>query len=411
MAYSITRAIIKRTSHKPASTRLDLTERRIRQVSAWIVLYLLLQTELGLAWDRNWHDYIGRDQFWIPPHIMMYTGLAGTGLIALVVVLLDTLRYYRKAAGVDESSTVRILGFFHAPLGFILMGFGTFTDLLAAPFDNYWHQLYGIDVTLWSPFHLMGTFGAIIAGIGMIYAFASEAAHEREVEHTSSRVLGLNGPEWGMMVLLAAFQELVLPALTAFTPIVLGPVQLLTYPLILVIAASSSLISVYLCIRKPGTTILTVCILWSLAIATQAFVPFAIRSMVAMLGLTYRFGRGAPVFNVTLALMPLFYLACALIVEAGAYWQRRAGEKEHDALRGTRLLGALMAVPAVLIPPAIVYVFGTLAPVIPLPPDVLHVLTPGWFDMLLTLPVAMLAGAIMASAGTVLGDIWQWNKQ
>ncbi len=86
--------------HKPAPMRPDLAERKIRQVCAWIVLCLLLEAELGLAWDRRWHDYVGRDQFWIPPHIMMYVGIAGTGLISLFVVLLDTVRYRQRKAGV-----------------------------------------------------------------------------------------------------------------------------------------------------------------------------------------------------------------------------------------------------------------------------------------------------------------------
>ncbi len=259
----------KRASHKSASMRPDITEHRIRQVSAWIVLCLLLLAEFGLAWDRRWHDMVGRDQFWIPPHIMMYTGIAGAGLIALCVVLVDTLRYYQKKAGVDDSSTVNILWFFHAPLGFILLGIGMLIDAIAAPLDNYWHVLYGVDVTFWAPFHLMGHLGAVIGVLGIIYAFASEAAYERQVEDPSPRLLWLNGPEWGIVVLLAGFQEVVLPALTAFIPIVLGPVQLITYPLILVLAASLFPISLYLCIRKPGITLLMKMILWPLSLATE----------------------------------------------------------------------------------------------------------------------------------------------
>ncbi len=133
----------------PITKSPDLAERRLRCVGAWILLYLSLQAELGLAWDRNWHDLVGRDQFFTPPHIMLYSGVGGAGLVALVVVLVDTLRYYHKKPGVDDNSTVKTLGFFHAPLGYILLGFGALTDLLAAPLDNYWHLLYGIDVTLW----------------------------------------------------------------------------------------------------------------------------------------------------------------------------------------------------------------------------------------------------------------------
>jgi hypothetical protein len=408
MAHSI--AQTKVTRHQPASTRTDLTERRIRQVSAWIILCLLLLADLGLAWDRRWHDYVGRDQFWIPPHIMMYTGVGGTGLIALIVVLVDTWRYYQKKAGVDDNSTVRILRFFHAPLGFVLLGFGTLTDLIAAPLDNYWHQLYGIDVTLWTPFHLMGVFGAITAGLGITYIFASEAVYERQVEHLSSRFLGLNRLEWGIIILLAGFQELLPPALTAFIPIVLGPVQLITYPLSLTVAASVCLVSVYQCIRKPGAALLTALILWLMSVVTEAFVLFSMQFMVARLGLTYRTGR-VFVYNVTLALIPLVFLVCALIVEAAAYWQRRSSKSEHDELRGAWLIGALMAVPAVVIPSAIVFAISNLAPGIPLTFDTVLVLEPRWLDLLLTLPLAMLVGAIIASVGAVFGDIWYWNKQ
>ena len=400
----------KRASHKSASMRPDITERRIRQGSAWIVLCLLLLAEFGLAWDRRWHDMVGRDQFWIPPHIMMYTGIAGAGLIALCVVLVDTLRYYQKKAGVDDSSTVNILWFFHAPLGFILLGIGMLIDAIAAPLDNYWHVLYGVDVTFWAPFHLMGHLGAVIGVLGIIYAFASEAAYERQVEDPSPRLLWLNGPEWGIVVLLAGFQEVVLPALTAFIPIVLGPVQLITYPLILVLAASLFPISLYLCIRKPGITLLMILILWPLSLATETFTPLALRFMVARLGLTYRLGR-EPVFDVTIAMLPLLYLVSALMVEAAASWHRRSGEARNDELRGAWLLGVLMAVPAVVIPPGIAHAFSLWAPAIPLPPDVVHVLEPGWLAMLLTLPIAMLVGAIMASLGTVFGDIWHWNRQ
>ena len=411
MARAIAQTKGKRASQKSASMRPDLTERRIRQVSAWMVLCLLLIAEFGLAWDRRWHDMVGRDQFWIPPHIMMYTGVAGAGLIALCVVLVETLRYFQKKAGVNDSSTVNILWCFHAPLGFILLGFGMLIDAVAAPLDNYWHVLYGVDVTFWAPFHLMGHLGAIIGVLGIIYAFASEAAYERQVEHPSPRLLGLNGPEWGIVVLLAAFQEVVLPALTAFIPIVLGPVQLITYPLILVLAASLFPISLYLCIRKPGITLLMILILWPLSLATETLTPLALRFMVARLGLTYRLGH-EPVFDVTIAMLPLIYLICALMVEAAASWQRRSGEaRNNDELRGAWLLGVLMAVPAVLIPPGIAHAFSLVAPAIPLPPDVVHVLEPGWLAMLLTLPIAMLVGAIMASLGTVFGDIWHWNKR
>ena len=410
MAHGIAQRKEKAASYKLASMQPDFMERRIRQTSGWIMLGLMLLAELGLAWDRRWHDIVGRDQFWIPPHIMMYTGVAGAGLITLGIVLVDTRRYYQKKAGVDDSSTTSVLGFFHAPLGFILLGFGMLIDAIAAPFDNYWHELYGIDVTFWAPFHLMGHLGAAIGGLGIIYAFASEAVQQRQAEHPSRRLLGLTGPEWAVVVILAAFMEIILPALTAFTPVVLGSVQLLSYPLILVLTASLFLVSTYLCFRKPGITLLTILILWPLSIATELFTPFALRFMAMRLGLSYRLGR-EPIVDVTLALLPVFYLVCALMVEATVAWQRRSGKAGNGDLRGAWLLGVLMAIPAVVIPPGIVHALRLWAPGIPLPPDVVQVLQPTWLNMLLSLPLAMLLGAIMASLGTVFGDIWHWNTQ
>ena len=34
--------------------------------------------------------------------------------------------------------------------------------MLAAPIDDLWHRLFGIDVTLWSPPHLLGLLGVTI---------------------------------------------------------------------------------------------------------------------------------------------------------------------------------------------------------------------------------------------------------
>src|ERR1700730_5030815 len=247
-------------------------ERRLRQAGAWIILYLLLQAQLGLAWDREWHDLVGRDQFWIPPHIMMYSGLGGVGIVALVLILADTLRYWRRKPGVDDGSTVHIFWAFHAPLGFLMVGFGALTDLLAAPYDNYWHQLYGIDGTVCAPFHLMGSIGGVLAGLVSVYIFASEASIERQTPGSHYRFLGLNGSEWGVVILLAAFIELTLPSLTAFIPVPIGSMQLLTYPLILTIAICGSLFGVVQTIRKPGIASLTISVLCVEALFIQLFV-------------------------------------------------------------------------------------------------------------------------------------------
>lgn len=388
---------------KPA----DFAERRLRRVGGWFLLFLVLQAELGLAWDRNWHDTIGRDSFWIPPHIMMYTGIGAAGLVALSVVLLDTLRYYRKAPGVDDASTVPIFRIFHAPIGFIILGFGALTDLVAAPFDNWWHSLYGIDVTLWSPFHLMGTVGGLIEGLGIIYIFASEVGVERRKEPPPRRFLGLNGLEWGALAIFAAFMELILPTLTAFNSLAPGTSQwlLLTYPLPLALLAGICLIGLTNFIRKPGSAILAALLLWILALGTQAFVPWALHTFVSMFGFKFRYTDRLSAYNLVLALLPLFYLISAVMVEGFAYWQRRRGKPVEEPLRGVWLLGILIGLAALLIPPAVMHLLMVFIPLDKLPWGT-AVLAPDWLSILLSAPLALLAGVIAAIGGAVFGESW-----
>ncbi len=309
------------------------------------MLILALQAELGLAWDRNWHDLVGRNEFFTPPHMMLYSGIAVSGLIALFVVLFDTYRYYKKQPGVDDNSTVRILHFFHAPLGYVILGFGAFIGLLAAPFDNYWHILYGIDVTLWSPFHLMGTVGGIIVGLGIAFVFASEAVIERQSASQPRRFLGLSGLEWGMLLTLSAYLNLTIPASTAFIPVTVGPLQFITYPLPLAFTGAFCLVAAAKFTKKRGSALKTAVILWIETLYTMAFVPVAIRIMVMQLGLHYRFpnlpGR-LPVFNVTLALLPLVYVASALIVDRIVFSKHKNVAGKEGTLSSIWLIGSLV---------------------------------------------------------------------
>jgi len=44
----------------------------VRRAGLWGLLVSKLIGGWGVQWDIQWHVIIGRDSFWIPPHVMTY---------------------------------------------------------------------------------------------------------------------------------------------------------------------------------------------------------------------------------------------------------------------------------------------------------------------------------------------------
>jgi hypothetical protein len=124
----------------------------IKRATLWALLISKIVTGWGVQWDIQWHVLIGRDSFWIPPHLMTYAGVSAAVFLSFGMLAWDTWR------GTGE---VRVLGL-TSSRGFHLAAWGIAVTVLAAPIDDMWHRLFGIDVTLWSPPHLMGILGAVI---------------------------------------------------------------------------------------------------------------------------------------------------------------------------------------------------------------------------------------------------------
>ena len=107
---------------------------------------------------------IGRDSFWIAPHVMTYAGVTLVVLLSFGVLAVETWRH--RAAPV-RAPLLRVLGVV-GTRGFLLAACGIGLTVLAAPIDDLWHRLFGLDVTLWSPPHLMGLAGSMINTIGCL---------------------------------------------------------------------------------------------------------------------------------------------------------------------------------------------------------------------------------------------------
>lgn len=113
---------------------------------------------VGVIWDISWHQTIGRDTFWTPAHLAIYLG----GIVAGFTCGWLALRTTFAGSAEERGETVRFWGF-RAPFGAWVCIWGSFAMLTSAPFDDWWHNTYGLDVKILSPPHVV-----LAAGIGAI---------------------------------------------------------------------------------------------------------------------------------------------------------------------------------------------------------------------------------------------------
>ncbi len=133
---------------------------------------------IGILWDISWHRTIGRDTFWTPAHMAVYFGGTLAGLSCGARVLWES---FGRDAGANDG--VRIWHYFTGPIGGWICIWGAFAMLTSAPFDDWWHNAYGLDVEILSPPHVVLLSG--IAGI-LIGAQTMAAAAQNRAE--SSRL-------------------------------------------------------------------------------------------------------------------------------------------------------------------------------------------------------------------------------
>jgi len=112
----------------------------------------------GLYWDISWHETIGRDSFWTPAHLLIQFGALLGAFGSAWVIMRTTFGGDSEA----RANSVNVLGF-RAPLGAFIAAWGGGAMLTSAPFDNWWHEAYGLDVKIISPPHMLLALG--IAGI------------------------------------------------------------------------------------------------------------------------------------------------------------------------------------------------------------------------------------------------------
>src|SRR3954466_6135989 len=160
---------LHRTGRSRILTRAGTRLGKATGVPAWVALPTVLTTAsllcalFGMLWDISLHIGVGRDEGPLanPAHYFILFGLFGVfagGIFACAMPL-------------DEEpgpAAVRFLRGWDVPVGGILLTGAGFYALLGFPLDDVWHRLFGQDVTLWGPTHLMLITGAGLSIIGIL---------------------------------------------------------------------------------------------------------------------------------------------------------------------------------------------------------------------------------------------------
>ena len=243
----------------------------------------LLVALVGMYWDISLHIDNGRDAGPLanPAHYLILFGLFGVMFAGLVAVCLP----HEKPSDV----AVQIRPGWYAPLGGVLMVGCAAFSLAGFPLDDFWHRIFGQDVTLWGPTHLMLIGGAALATIASWVLFVEGTARRgptvRKVPLVTLRQAGLAG---GLLVGLSTFQAEFDFGVPQF--------RLLFHPILVMLAAGVALVMARIRIGRGGALV-----------AVAAYL--VIRGIVTLLV--------GPVFGQTVPHLPL-YIVEALLVEAVA---------------------------------------------------------------------------------------------
>jgi hypothetical protein len=186
------------------------------------VVFAATSVIIGLIWDISWHMTIGRDSFWTPAHLAIYTGGVVSGIACGYEVLRRSF-----FAGTAPTDGVTIWRYFNGPLGGWLCIWGATAMITSGPFDDWWHNAYGLDVKIISPPHAVLALGfiAILTG-ALVMAMAAQSRATPSLEGPSALVPGtadgttsraVRAPAGGASWTVAYTSGLVLTMLAIFT--------------------------------------------------------------------------------------------------------------------------------------------------------------------------------------------------
>jgi hypothetical protein len=246
----------------------------------------LLTAVIGMYWDISLHIDNGRDDGPLanPAHYLILIGLYGALIAGVLSIALAG-----KTKPTDTA--IHLGGDWWAPIGGLMMAACGAFALTGFPLDDMWHRIFGQDVTLWGPTHLMLIGGGSLATLGgLVLMGEGIAATGRDAERRRTktwvfqlrRVLLVGG----FIVALSTFQgefDFGVPQFRA-----------VFHPILIMLAASIGLVAARLYLGRGGALF-----------AVSGFI--LIRGLIAVLV--------GGLWDQTLPHFPL-YVVEALLVEA-----------------------------------------------------------------------------------------------
>ncbi|MGA2131552.1 MAG: hypothetical protein ABSH50_04480 [Bryobacteraceae bacterium] len=168
----------------------------------WACTLAVTSASFGGVWDISWHESIGRDTFWTAPHLFIHFGGILAGAAAAWLIFHTTF----SRAPEQRPGAVRIWGFY-GPLGAFLCCWGGVAMVTSAPFDNWWHAAYGLDVKILSPPHVVLILGLMAIRFGTVVLILGEMNRAEGALRRKLQALLLYSFTYLLGIAIAIFQE------------------------------------------------------------------------------------------------------------------------------------------------------------------------------------------------------------
>ncbi|GCE15128.1 hypothetical protein [Tengunoibacter tsumagoiensis] len=306
-------------------------------------------TLVGVSWDIQWHVFVGRDRTLTAPHIVMLSGIVIGGVLALMEVLIETNWVKRNSA--LKQYTTRFAGLFSSSIGSYIAGYGALASGLGFVLDTYWHALYGVDVAIWAPFHLMIFVGMSIMVLGSIYIIASVSRFTgRELDLRSAKI-GHSGTVVAIAVFMGFVSILVPPAIDARGSLQIGGLLINFYPFLEALLVSFVFVATKGVLPSRLSATLVMLVYIGEAILFSLIVPPLTNWLLPIEGLHYRQGIGLfSAISIIAVNWPLTPIAIAPLVDACFVWARRLAwtERRRNLILG--VISFIACIPVFVLP-------------------------------------------------------------